>query len=99
MALGGRCGGGPDAALAGLRVAPVLLPTEKKCCPQHKVSMSAGMGGIERDRSAGIGWGDSGGRAACGLVCWGWLAWGSALRRLQQAAREVDVGGVAIVDE
>ena len=81
-------------ALAGLRVAPVLLPTEKKCCPQHKVSTSAGMGGIKRDRSTGIGWGDSGGRAACGLVCWGWFAWQSVLWRLQRAAREVGGAGV-----
>ena len=57
------------------------------------------MGGIKRNRSAGLGWGDSGGDGVRGLVCWGWFTWGSALRRLQQAVREVDVGGAAIVGE
>ena len=55
------------------------------------------MGGIERDRSTRIGWGDSGGRAVCGLVCWGWFAWGSALWQLRRAAREVDVRNAAAV--
>ena len=34
-----------------------------------------------------------------GGVRWRWFEWGLVLRWLQRAAREVDVSGVAIVDE